>query len=329
MTSSAQLSQANSRKPVIRPRRLEPGDKVALINPAGATFNTVDLDIARESLTALGLRVKLGDHVLGRRGYFSGTDEERAGDFNAQFADPSVKGVFSLRGGWGSSRILPLIDFDQIRENPKILIGYSDITVLLNAVHARTGLITFHGPVGTSSWNPFTVGYLRKILFEAQAAVMANPKETGENLAQVEDRVQVITPGRARGRLLGGNLAVLSGILGSGYLPDWERALLFLEDIDEAIYRVDRMLTQLRLNGVLERIAGFIFGKCTRCGPGESYGSLTLEEVLKDHIAPLGIPAWFGAMIGHVPRVFILPVGAEAEIDAQTGTIRLLEPAVA
>jgi muramoyltetrapeptide carboxypeptidase len=328
MTSSVVPSHANPQRQVIRPDRLAAGDTVALINPAGATFHTVDLDIARDSLTALGLKVKLGDHVLGRRGYFSGTDQERARDFNAQFAEPSVKGVFSVRGGWGSGRILPLIDFEQIIKNPKVLMGYSDITVLLNAVHARTGLITFHGPVGTSSWNPFTVGYLKQILFEGQAATMANPRESGENLAQVEDRVQTITPGIARGRLLGGNLTVLSAILGSGYLPDWEGALLFLEDTDEAIYRVDRMLTQLKLNGILDRLAGFIFGKCTRCGPGEGYGSLTLEEVLKDHIAPLRIPAWFGAMIGHIPRVFVLPVGAEAETDATAGTIRLLAPAV-
>jgi len=314
--------------PIIKPGRLKPGDTVALINPAGATFNSVDVDVARETLGALGLNVKLGEYVLGRRGYFAGTDDERARDVNAQFADPAVRGIFTVRGGWGCSRLLPLVDFSLIRKNPKVVMGYSDITALLLAVHAQTGLVTFHGPVGISSWNSYTVQFVRQILLEGQAVAMTNPKEIGDNLTQVEDRVQVITPGTARGKLLGGNLTVLSAIIGSPYLPDWRGAILFLEDTEEGIYRIDRMLTQLKLAGVLNQISGFVFGKCTKCGPGESYGSLTLEEVLNDHIRPLGIPAWFGAMIGHIPKVFTLPIGIQAEIDAAAGAIRLLEPAV-
>jgi len=324
---SADENQAGG-GPIIKPGRLKPGDTVALINPAGATFNSVDVDVARETLGALGLNVKLGEYVLGRRGYFAGTDDERARDVNAQFADPAVRGIFTVRGGWGCSRLLPLVDFSLIRKNPKVVMGYSDITALLLAVHAQTGLVTFHGPVGISSWNSYTVQFVRQILLEGQAVAMTNPKEIGDNLTQVEDRVQVITPGTARGKLLGGNLTVLSAIIGSPYLPDWRGAILFLEDTEEGIYRIDRMLTQLKLAGVLNQISGFVFGKCTKCGPGESYGSLTLEEVLNDHIRPLGIPAWFGAMIGHIPKVFTLPIGIQAEIDAAAGAIRLLEPAV-
>jgi len=323
------LGQSATGASVTKPARLKAGDTVALINPAGATFNSVDVDVARETLGALGLNVKLGQYVLGRRGYFAGTDDERARDLNAQFADSNVRGIFTVRGGWGSSRLLPLIDFGLIRKNPKVLMGYSDITVLLMAIHAQTGLVTFHGPVGISSWNSFTVQFVRQILFDGQAVTLKNPTEVGDNLTQVEDRVQVITPGTARGKLLGGNLTVLSAIIGSPYVPDWRGAILFLEDTEEGIYRIDRMLTQLKLAGVLNQISGFVFGKCTRCGPGESYGSLTLEEVLYDHIRPLGIPAWFGAMIGHIPRVFTLPIGIEAEIDAAAGTFRMLEPAVA
>jgi len=324
---SADENQAGG-GPIIKPGRLKPGDTVALINPAGATFNSVDVDVARETLGALGLNVKLGEYVLGRRGYFAGTDDERARDVNAQFADPAVRGIFTVRGGWGCSRLLPLVDFSLIRKNPKVVMGYSDITALLLAVHAQTGLVTFHGPVGISSWNSYTVQFVRQILLEGQAVAMTNPKEIGDNLTQVEDRVQVITPGTARGKLLGGNLTVLSAIIGSPYLPDWRGAILFLEDTEEGIYRIDRMLTQLKLAGVLNQISGFVFGKCTKCGPGESYGSLTLEEVLNDHIRPLGIPAWLGAMIGHIPKVFTLPIGIQAEIDAAAGAIRLLEPAV-
>jgi muramoyltetrapeptide carboxypeptidase len=156
-----------------------------------------------------------------------------------------------------------------------------------------------------------------------------NPVEVKDALVQVEDRVWTITPGVARGRLLGGNLTVLSALVGTPYLPDFTGAILFLEDVREQIYRVDRMFTQLSLAGILRQVAGVVIGRCTDCDPGEGYGSLTLEEVFDDHLKPLGVPAWHGAMIGHIDRQFTLPIGIEAEIDAGRGTIRLLEPAVA
>lgn len=314
--------------PVIRPRRLKPGDTVALISPASPVAETVSVDIARDVLAALGLRVRLGAHLRDRYGYLAGSDADRAGDLNAAYADPSVDAVFALRGGWGTARLLPLLDFDVIRGHPKILLGYSDITALLNAIHARTGLVTFHGPMGVSTWTRFSVDYFRRVLFAAEAPTLANPVEIGDSLVQTENRVQVITPGRARGRLLGGNLSVLSALIGSDYLPDWDGAILFLEEVDEEIYRVDRMLTQLRLAGVLGRISGFVFGNCTNCGPGKGYGSLTLEQLFQEYVAPLGIPAWSGAMIGHIKDQWTVPVGVEAQIDAARGTVQLLAPAV-
>jgi muramoyltetrapeptide carboxypeptidase len=202
------------------------------------------------------------------------------------------------------------------------------VTSLLLAIQAKTGLVTFHGPVGSSTWNEFTAGYFQRLLCDGEAVTMQNPTGKGEQLVQVEDRILTITPGKARGRLLGGNLSVLSSLLGSSYLPDFEGCVLFLEEVDEHIYRVDRMLTQLALAGVLGRIAGFVFGKCSDCGPGLGYGSLTLEEVLDDHVKPLGIPAWYGSMIGHIEDKFSVPLGVPAEIDADHGSIRLLEPAV-
>ncbi len=312
----------------LKPARLREGNTLALVNPAGATAHRVDIDIVTESMNALGLRVKLGEHVLSRYGYLAGSDEERAADLMAQFADDSVDGILAMRGGWGCARILSRLDFDVIRQNPKLLIGYSDVTALLLAVYAKTGLITFHGPLGLGPWNSFSVDYFKRVLFQGEAVTMSNPKIRGDNLTQVADRVQTIHGGKARGRLLGGNLTVLTAIIGSDFLPSWEGAILFLEDIEEAVYRIDRMLTQLKLAGVLDRISGFVFGKCTRCLPGQSYGSLTLEQVFEDHIAPLRIPAWQGAMIGHVAHKFTVPVGLEAEIDAGEGTIQLLESAV-
>ena len=317
---------------VNKPKRLAPGDTVVLVSPANATFNTVELDIARESLEALGFKVRQSGHMLERHGYLAGQDQARADDINKAFADSSVACVHAIRGGWGSARLLPYLDFEAIRRNPKVLIGYSDITALLLSVHAKTGLITFHGPIGLGRWDPYSLDYYKRVLFNGDQVTYSNKQGLSADrnaLTQVEFRTRTITPGRARGRLLGGNLTVLTTILGSPYLPDWDNAILFCEDVREDLYRVDRMLTQLKLAGVLGKIKGFVFGGCSECGPGDgNYGALTLEEIFADHIQPLGVPAWSGAMIGHGQPQWTVPEGAQVEIDATAGTIALLEPAV-
>jgi muramoyltetrapeptide carboxypeptidase len=292
---------------------------VGLINPS-SPIEQEDIDYARKELAALGLNVKLGTHLLDEYGYLAGQDADRAADVNAMFADRSVQALLTMRGGWGCSRILPLLNYDLIRSNPKIIMGYSDITSLLLAIYARSGLVTFHGPVATSVWNPFSVNYVQRILFDAEPVRMQNPPL---------NRPQTITGGQARGQLVGGNLSVLSAMVGSAYLPDWEDKILFVEEIGEDIYRVDRMLTQLKLAGILDKISGFIFAECTRCEAGEGdEPSLTLTQVLSDWIRPLGIPAWYGSAIGHIRDKFTVPVGVEVEIDANQGIIQLLDPAV-
>jgi len=312
----------------LKPPRLKTGDTVGLINPAGATFHLDDVAIASETLAALGLRIKTGEHLLDRYGYLAGSDKARASDINDMFADENVTAILTLRGGWGCNRLLHLLDYKLIAKNPKILMGYSDITSLLLALNEKTGLVTFHGPVGISAWNKYSTNFVEKLLFNAEVFSMENPVGTGDNLTRVKDRVLTITGGKVKGKLLGGNLSVLTAMVGSDYLPDFKDNILFLEEVGEDIYRVDRMLTQLSLSGILGRISGFIFGKCSDCGPGKGYGSLTLEEVLDDHIKPLGIPAWYGSMIGHIENKFTIPLGIETEIDADIGKISLLEPAV-
>ncbi|HEX2162767.1 MAG TPA: LD-carboxypeptidase [Thermoanaerobaculia bacterium] len=316
--------------PPIRPPRLREGDLVALVAPANATFLGVQLDVAREALEALGLRVRIGEHLLSRYGSMAGRDAERAADVDAAFADPEVRAVLPIRGGWGSARLLPHLDYDLARRDPKVVLGYSDVTALLLALHARSGLVTFHGPNGFGRWDPFSVDHVRRLLFAAEAPTLANPVDDDpDRLVPLEHRIRILTPGRARGRLVGGNLTVLAGLVGTPYLPSFDGAILFVEDTNEAIYRIDRLMTQLALAGLLGRIAGFVFGTCEGCGPGEGYGSLTLEEVLRDHVGALGVPAWHGAMIGHGMPQWTVPIGAEAEIDADAGTVRLLEAAVA
>ncbi len=319
-----------NRPAAIRPRRLSPGDTVGIVTPATATFQQVELDIVRESLEGLGLKVKIGEHVMNRYGSLGGADKDRAADINRFFGDRSIAAVIPTRGGWGSARLLPHLDYDAIRRNPKIILGYSDITALLNGIHAKTGLITFHGPNGGGRWDAWSLDWTKRVLFAGEAVTYANPKTTNDRnvLTQIDHRIRTLTPGRARGRLLGGNLSVLHGILGSPFVPDFDGAILFLEDVEEQPYRVDRMMTALKLAGILGRVRGVVFGTCSECTPGTGYASFTLEEILNDHLKPLHVPAWQGAMIGHNMPQWTLPVGADVEIDASAGTMTLAAPAV-
>lgn len=323
--------QAQSEPALRRPPRLRPGDTVGIVSPAGATFQRDRLDLVVDAVRGLGFVPKLGTHVLDRYGYLAGTDPARAADINAMFADPTVAAILPVRGDWGSARILPYLDYDQIRANPKVIIGFSDITALLLGIHAQTGLVTFHGPHGITPWRGDQVDFLRRVVQDGEALTFTNPLlgADQDRLMRDQGRIYTLTPGRATGPLMGGNLSVISGIVGSPYMPDTTGAILFLEDIGEAPYKVDRMITQLKLAGVLDGLAGFIFGQCRACGPGETYGSLTLEEVLQDHIRPLGIPAWSGAWIGHIEPMWTLPLGSPVAIDASAGELRMLSAAVA
>jgi len=317
--------RAGAEAGLLRPPRVRPGDRVGLVNPATAAFETLPIDIMVDALESLGLEVVLGRNYYQRHGYFAGTDAERAEDINAFFADPAIRMIFA-RGGWGSARVLPLLDYDTIAANPKVLLGYSDATALITGIHTRTRLVTFHGP---SPLDRFSADYFRRVVMNGEAVEMRNLVEIDDDkLVQTEHRLQTIRPGKARGHVLGGNLTVLTAIMGSPYLPDFDGAVLFLEDVNEAIYRVDRMMTELKLAGILDRIRGFVFGRCTECESGTSYGSLTLEQVLREHVEPLEIPAFSGSMIGHIDQQFTIPLGIDVEIDAGTGTIRMLDAAV-
>jgi muramoyltetrapeptide carboxypeptidase len=307
------------------PAALNPGDTVALVSPSSATDARLSLQLAREAMQALGFKVKTGEHYASRYGHLAGTDAGRAGDLNAMFADDEVKAIICVRGGSGAARLLPLLDYDAIRANPKVLLGYSDITALHNAILAQAGLVTFHGPIGAGSWNRFNVDQFRRVFFDRELMQYRNVVEAGDELVPRKHRTLTITGGKARGELVGGNLSVLVALAGSPYLPDFTGKILFLEDVSEAPYRIDRMLTTLKLMGALDAIAGFVFGECTDCGPGEGYGSLTLDQIFDDHIKSLGIPAYRGALIGHIREQFIVPVGGKVELDADAGTFRMLE----
>lgn len=314
--------------PLIKPPRLKPGDTLGLVAPSNAVPERAPLELAIETVQALGFQVREGAHLRARRGPFAGTDEQRAADLNAMFADPGVHGVLALTGGSGANRLLPRLDYAQLRRTPKFIGGFSDITALINAVHARTGLVTFHAPVAVSEWNEFSQRHFRGVVMDGALHQMANPRDSAGLPVPKDDRTRTIRPGQARGRLVGGNLAVLASLAGSGYLPSFDGAILFLEETNEYIYRVDRMLSTLQLAGAFDRLAGVVLGAFTNCNPGEGFGALTLDEVFDDYFGSLGVPVYRGAMIGHIRRKFTVPVGLPAEVDATAGTITLLEPAV-
>ena len=313
----------------LKPPRLKPGDTVGLVCPAAPAYSRETVRVTIESLAALGLKTKLAPHFYDRYGYLAGRDADRAADLNAMFADPSVNMVMAMHGGWGCARLLSQLDYTLIRQNPKLLIGYSDITALLLGIYAKTGLTTMHGPEGAATWNAYTVDWFRRVLMAGETVQFQNPVDKDDTLARTKDRITTLRPGTARGQLVGGNLTVLCHLIGSPYVPDWRGKILFVEDVHEDVYSVDRMLTHLKLAGILDQVAGFVFGKCTKCDAGSGgYGSLTLEEVLTEHIGSLTVPAYAGAMIGHIADKFTVPIGINAEMNANTGTIQLLESAV-
>lgn len=305
----------------IKPPALQAGDTVAITSPAGAVWDEKQVETFTTILKNFGFNVVHGKTLKEKFGYFAGTDELRANELNNFFADEKIKGIFCMKGGWGCARILDKIDYDVIKKNPKVLIGFSDITALLLAINHKTKLITFHGPVGNSGWNDFTKNIFTNVI------MVAKPFNFPENPAS-EDKPFVINGGKASGALVGGNLTVLSALIGSNYLPDWKNKILFLEEAKEEPYSIDRMLTQLKLSGVLNSISGFVFGKCAKCLAEEPLKAFTFHEVILQHIKPLGIPAFYGAMIGHIENKLTVPLGINATMDADKGTIFLTESSV-
>lgn len=310
---------------VLLPKAIKKGDTIGIISPSAASADRMEFTYAKEAMEALGFKVKLGENLKNRFGHLAGTDEERAGDLNTMFADPEVKMIICLRGGSGAARILPLLDYELIKKNPKPLQGYSDITAIHSAIQSQTGLITFHGPNGSGSWNSFNVKQFEKVYFGTEAIAFKNEIGKGDDLVAKGNRIQTLTGGKAKGKILGGNLTVLTALSGTPYYPDFQDAILFVEDTGEDPYKVDRMMSTLKLNGTLDKIKGFVFGQCTECTPGGGYGAFTVDQLMDHHVLPLNIPAYTGAMIGHVSRQFIIPVGAEVELNADLGSITVTQ----
>lgn len=328
--SGRSLAAPAGRLPVIKPARLKEGMTVGLVTPASNVPENEELLAAIELVESLGFHAKPSPNLYARTQYLAGTDEQRAGDLNTMFADPSVDAIFCVRGGYGSGRLLRHLDYNVIRDNPKVLMGYSDITALLNSINLLTGLMTFHGPIAGSNFSEYSLNQYRRVLVDPSPETrIAEPPpfETSPGVVERTNRLTPIVPGTAEGRLIGGNLSLVVTLMGTPYEPVFDDAILFLEDVSEPPYSVDRMLTHLWLTGKLERLAGVALGKFT----DDDYDSNTfsMEEVLRNRFEPLGIPTLRGLMIGHVDDQTVVPVGANARLDVEAGKLTLLENAVA
>jgi muramoyltetrapeptide carboxypeptidase len=316
-------------KAPIRPPGLTRGSRVALVAPAGPLLERDDLTRAEALCRALGYEPQLGPNTAQRYGYFAGTDEQRLTDLNDALRDPDVSAIWCIRGGYGVTRILDLVDFDALARRPRPLIGYSDITAVLNAALHHAGVVTFHAPMARVAMPPFSRWHFERVLASPEpAGRLGRLPEPPDVLVPRENRIATLRPGVAEGPLIGGNLSLLQCLVGTPHLPDFEGAILFLEDVGEDLYRVDRMLAHLRMVGLLGRLAGIAVGRFTDLNRGMSDGSLGFDEVLATYFLPLGIPVAHGFPVGHIDDQWTLPLGVRARLDAGAGELELLEPAV-
>jgi muramoyltetrapeptide carboxypeptidase len=315
----------------IKPQRLNYGDTVGIIAPASAPPDPKNIDRSVAVLERLGFRPKLAANVRKRWGFLAGSDRERAGDLMKMFTDRKVKAVICVRGGYGTSRLLPLLDYRAIRAHPKILVGYSDITSLHCAFLAKSNLVSFHGPMLNSD---FVKKELPDFTLQSFLKTLMQPVAPGSIRDGYRKKtIRILRRGVVSGPLVGGNLTLLCGALGTPYQPSFKKRILFFEDLDEKPYRFDRMLTQLLNAGLLQQVAGIAIGINAGCkDPKARYAReyrQTLEDVFKERLLPLKVPVVSGLPFGHIPRNATLPVGVRATLDAVKGDLIITEPAVA
>ncbi|MGB9665104.1 MAG: S66 peptidase family protein [Ignavibacteria bacterium] len=310
---------------ILKPKHLNKGDLIGLISPASTPDNLEKINEAVKYFEKLGYKVFVGKNVGKVRGYLAGTDEERLEDFHSMFLNKNVKAIFCVRGGYGSIRFLDKINFSIIRKNPKIFVGYSDITALQLAIFHKTGLITFSGPMAAVDFagdvDPFTEENFWKMIIST--------KPFGKFKNPQGERISCLTKGKARGRLLGGNLSILCSLIGTPFMPKFDKAILFIEEIEEKPYRIDRFFAQMRLAKIFDRISGVVLCNFTDCEETDpSKKSLSLNDVVNDYFSNLNKPVAYNLIHGHVKSKNTIPIGGLASIDCNKGIVELIESCV-
>lgn len=300
------------RPPMKFPALLQPGSRVALVAPAGPLRNETDLERAVASVRALGWEPVVGEHVLERDGYLAGTDAHRLADLNGFAADPTIDGIWCIRGGYGTMRLLDGLDYEAWQRHPKTLIGYSDVTALHAAIGQRAALITFHGPTARAELTSFSGASLR-------CAVVDGTDSGGTALDAL-----TLQGGRAEGRLVGGNLALIASLIGTRYEPSFDGTILVLEDVNESVYRLDRMFTQLRLSGALDQLAGLALGQFTEIPEEPAGDTRPLLDLLYEVADQCAVPCVADLPIGHTADQWTIPLGATAELDADSKTLMVI-----
>lgn len=321
-------SPAATAMPLLKPAALRQGDLVGLIAPASPVFEPSDIKEACRAMEKLGFRVKQGRHLGDKWGYLAGKDQDRAQDVMEMFLDPEVKAIIALRGGYGTPRLLAHLDYAAIRRNAKILIGYSDISSLLLAIHKMAGIVTFHGAVALSTFNDYSTGYFKRTLMQTTPVGLIQDPPAGMPTMLNNE----IKTGSVRGRLVGGNMTLICSGLGTPYEIDTRERVLFLEEVGEEPYAVDRMLTQLLHAGKLTACKAILLDRCAKCQPAEYkpafYNTMSVEEIIIDRLGNLGIPVLYGLSLGHVADKPVMPLGIEVEINVEKKQFQLLEAAV-
>ena len=306
-------------------KKLKFGDTLGFIAPSGDVRTEGAIERAVKETERMGFKVKLGESAGQKYGYLSGTDEIRARDINHMFADDEVDAIVCLRGGYGAMRILDQLDYELIARHPKIFMGFSDITALHIALLNRCGLTTFHGPMAAANWAGSPLDdFSRESMYRA----LMSTEPVGELRNPEGDQRQTVNPGQAEGRLVGGNLMLIVSSLGTPWEIDTKGRIIFIEEVGERTYCVDRMLTQLRLAGKFEDCAGVVFGDFADCPVEYPEFGLTLEEIIRDVVAPSGKPIFSGLRCGHCTPKLTLPFGVKCRMDADECTLTVLESAV-
>lgn len=321
-------TNSSVKKRIIKPKRLKLGDTIGVIAPSsGVSEETFEKGL--KNLSDLGFNTMVGKFARGGIGFLSGTDNERLHDLHWAFKDKKIDAVWCIRGGYGASRLLPQVNYRLIKRNPKIFMGFSDISALHLAIFQKTGLVTFHGPNAASTYSDYAKDHVVNTLMNPKSKyeIKLPPVPEGEDPELY--KAKVITAGKCRGRIIGGNLSLLIALTGTPYgLQNIKGRILFIEDVNEAPYRVDRMLTQLRQSINLRSLAGIAIGVFTRSEPDPAKPSQSLMEVLNDRLGDLKIPVIYGLSFGHIRNNFTIPLGIKAEMNTSKSSITFLEKAV-